>query len=508
MLKSAAHVGRSFVKRNKFILLILFVYLILSVFLFDPKLSPGGDNAVYIILAESMISGKGYRNIHLPHEPEHAFYPFGFPVILTLPVLIFGNNIFILKIFIVLSGIVMVFFLYKIAEHLFKDKSKILMIFCITIYILITYNHWIYTEMPYLCISLVALYFFLKASPKRKSFYYISFFLATFAVFIRTVGITLVMAMVLVMLLKKQFKYAILLILLFLLIFIPWQVRNAGINQEGGYLEQLLAKHPYDLTYGRAGFSDFTRRVYDNSVFYTFIIIPLTLMPILESGIIFILVGSLIVLLTLLGLIIRFKKIGIIELYFIFGCIVILIWPRVWSSERLFLPFLPMFIICFYRGIIWVAQKIKLKYFGYLIIGIFVLLNAVNIFKESIKSIKNKAAYLRGDEYAGYEDVWRHYFETIDWVDKHLPAGSVILARKPEFVYIKSKRKSLGYPFIPEPTLVKAVLEQCDYIIFDNVYKKGMARKWLLPVLEQDEDRYKIIYHTKERDFFVIRVLK
>jgi hypothetical protein len=506
--KEQLPVDSNLISKNKFILIILFVYLILSAALFDPKISPGGDNAVYVILAESMISGKGYRNLYLPDEPQHALYPFGFPLILALPVLVFGSNVFILKIFIVLTGIGMVYFLYKITEHLFKDKAKMLLVFCISLPIFVTYNHWIYTEVPYLCISLAALYFFIKASSRKRSFYYISFVLATFAVFVRTVGIALVIGMILILLIKKQFKYAVILALLFLLIFIPWQVRNTGIQQGGGYLEQVLAKYPYDLTYGRVGFSDLTRRLFDNFIFYSFIIIPLILMPILESGIIFIVVGSFIVLLTLLGLITRFKKIGIVEFYFMFGCFVLLCWPRVWSSERLFLPFLPLFIINFYRGLIWLAKKIRFRYFTYLIIGIFVLLNAISIFQESKRTCRDNIAYLRGDKYAGYQETWRHYFETIDWIDKNLPTKSVILARKPEFVYLKSRHKSLGYPFIPEPALVKAALEQCDFILFDNVYKNGMARVWLLPVLEQEPDKYQIIYKTEKLDFFVIRAIK
>ncbi|MGB3340507.1 MAG: glycosyltransferase family 39 protein [bacterium] len=508
MSKEQPRVDSNIISKNKFILIILFVYLVLSAFLFDPKISPGGDNAVYMILAESMISGKGYRNLHLPDEPQHAFYPFGFPVILALPVLVFGRNVFILKIFIVLTGIGMVYFLSKITEHLFKDKAKMLLIFCISVPIFIIYNHWIFTETPYLCISLAALYFFIKASSRKKSFYYISFVLATYAVFVRTVGIGLVIGMILILLIKKQFKYAVILALFFLLIFIPWQIRNTSIPQEGGYLEQLLAKHPYDLTSGRAGFSDLTRRIFDNLIYYSFMIIPKTLMPILESGIIFIVVGSFIVLLTLLGLITRFKKIGIVEFYFIFGCVVLLCWPRIWSSERLLLPFLPLFIISFYRGLIWMGKKIRFRYFTYLIIGIFVLLNAISIFKESKRAYKDNIAYLRGDEYAGYQEPWRHYFETIDWIDKNLPTRSVILARKPELVYLKSGRKSLGYPFIPEPAPVKDALKRCDFIIFDNLYKNGMARVWLLPVLEQEPDKYQIIYKTEKLDFFVIKAIK
>jgi len=489
-------------------LIILLVYLIFSAVLFDPKISPGGDNAVYIILAESMISGKGYRNIHLPDEPLHAFYPFGFPLILALPMLVFGSNVFILKIFIVLIGIGMIYLFYKMTEHLFKNSAKMLLIFCISVPVFITYNHWIYTEVPYLCVSLAALYFFIKASSKKKSFYYISFVLATYAVFIRTVGITLVIGMILILLIKKQFKYAVILALVFLILFVPWQIRNAAIHQEGGYLEQLLAKYPYDLTYGRAGFSDFTRRIFDNFIYYSFIIIPLTLMPVLDSGIIFIIVGSFIVLTTLLGLITRLKRMSIVEFYFIFGCAVLLFWPRVWSSERLLLPFLPLFIIYFYYGLTWIGKKIKFRYFAYLILGVLTLLNAIVIFRESIISYKNNIAYLNGDKYAGYQETWRHYFETVDWIDKNLPTRSVILARKPEFVYLKSGRKSLSYPFIPEPSLVKDALEQCDFIIFDNAYKNGMARVWLLPVLEQDPDKYQIIYKTDTHDFFVIRAIK
>ncbi|MGB9721929.1 MAG: hypothetical protein ACPL28_10685, partial [bacterium] len=56
----------------------LLIYTILSLLLFDPKLFTGGDNAVYIILAESITTGKGYKNIYLPEQPPHTQYPPGF----------------------------------------------------------------------------------------------------------------------------------------------------------------------------------------------------------------------------------------------------------------------------------------------------------------------------------------------------------------------------------------------------------------------------------------------
>ena len=123
--------SKNLIKKNKFLLIFLFVYLVLSFVLFDPKIASGGDNAVYIILADSMLSGKGYRNIHLPEEPQHTLYPFGFPLLLVLPMLIFGRNIFVFKLFILLAGLGMTYFIYAIGRHLFKEKVNIILIFCL-----------------------------------------------------------------------------------------------------------------------------------------------------------------------------------------------------------------------------------------------------------------------------------------------------------------------------------------------------------------------------------------
>ena len=182
-----------------------------------------------------------------------------------------------------------------------------------------------------MCFSLAALYFFLKAPGKNTYFYYISFFLATFAVFIRTLGIILIIAMLVFLLIKKRFTYAAVLAVLFLLVFIPWQMRNAGIQKDGGYLAQLLAKNPYDLSYGRANLTDFARRISDNLFFYAFIIIPMVITPIFKSVITSIIAGSVLMLIIFTGLFTRLKKIGIIELYFIGGSAVLLIWPRIWA---------------------------------------------------------------------------------------------------------------------------------------------------------------------------------
>ena len=64
--------------------IVLFVHLVLSILVFDPRLHLGGDNAHYISLARSILSGKGYKAIYSPGEPPHTQYPFGYPVLLAM----------------------------------------------------------------------------------------------------------------------------------------------------------------------------------------------------------------------------------------------------------------------------------------------------------------------------------------------------------------------------------------------------------------------------------------
>jgi hypothetical protein len=116
-------------RKSILLLLVLFIYCALSILLFDPKLSTGGDNAIYIILAESISTGKGYKNIYMPDEPEHTQYPFGFPLLLALFMLIFGSNILGLKVFILLFGCGATYFMYKISSYLIKQTHMLVMLF-------------------------------------------------------------------------------------------------------------------------------------------------------------------------------------------------------------------------------------------------------------------------------------------------------------------------------------------------------------------------------------------
>ena len=88
------------IESNKIFILYLGIFILLTVLLFSPRLFVGGDNAQYIALAESIITGKGYRTLYMPEEPPNTHFPPGFPLLLSIPYSIFGKNILLFKIFV------------------------------------------------------------------------------------------------------------------------------------------------------------------------------------------------------------------------------------------------------------------------------------------------------------------------------------------------------------------------------------------------------------------------
>ena len=71
---------------------------------------PGGDNARYIILAQSLSSGKGASLINFPGEPLDTVIPPLYPSFLASLIMIFGFSVFLCNLsslFLMVSSLVL-----------------------------------------------------------------------------------------------------------------------------------------------------------------------------------------------------------------------------------------------------------------------------------------------------------------------------------------------------------------------------------------------------------------
>jgi len=505
--KRVVIIATSCIQKNWLLILFLFAYVVLSLMFFNPRLFTGGDNASYIILAESIVSGKGYRDIHLPDEPPHTKYPFGFPLLLSLPMFLFGSNYIMLKFFVLVTGVGSIFFLHKIGEMLLGKEVMLLMPLYLSLPVLLAYNSRILSEVPFICVSLGAIYFFMKAQDGGALFYYISFVFAGYAFLTRTAGISLVAAMMLFLLRKRQYKYFVVFLIVFGFMVVPWFIRNARIPHERSYIEELVAKDPYQPLLGRASIIDFALRVWRNICFYSTKVIPKTMLFVITSEIALLFAGLGLLVFIAIGFVRRLQKVTVIELYFVFTVCILLLWPDVWSSDRFLLPIVWVLSVYVIVSVCWLAKKIKLAVLSYVLIATVAMLNAYIIGINAKQMFTIRERFIAGDRYAGYRDDWRHYFHVIEAVKSYVPKDKVVMARKPEFVYVVAGNKSFRYPFTEDRKTVKQAIQQSDYIIIDRFYELGASTEhYLMPALS--ETPYELIYRTGEPVFALVRVIR
>jgi hypothetical protein len=482
------------------------LYAVLSLLLFDPKLFIGGDNAVYLNLAQSLIQGKGYRNLNQPGEPGHTQYPPAFPALLGLLMLGFGKNFIVLKLFIMLCGIAAYYLFYLIGIRIFKEKSYIAMAAYLLIPLIIYYNHWILSEIPFLLANLATVYFMIRAEEGKKGFYYPAFICANLAFFIRTTGIALIGAVLAYLLVRRKFREALIFAGMFLVLVIPWTIRNSHYSQTGGYLDQFLAKNFYQPNLGRIGVLDFFLRIGRNSLQYFFSILPQSLFSAIGAAWLLVILGVISLFLLGYGFFIRRREWSIFEFYLLFGLAVLLIWPEIWSSDRFLLPLLPILLIYIMLGLIRLSSRIRylLPALGFF----FILVNLWAIATQTRTAVSDNLQYLRGDRYAGYSVDWRRYFEAIDWIDHNVPDDQVIMARKPEFVYLLSGHKSFVYPYTTDFPTMRQSIDQADYILIDQFLWTGHTARYLIPALKQEPNRYGIVYQSSPPEFLVLKIKK
>src|SRR5690606_31775647 len=70
------------------------------------------DDAHYIILAESLANGEGYKLINFPRPQLERAFPPGFPLLLTPFTLLFPSNYSILKLFSLILWLASIYLIY------------------------------------------------------------------------------------------------------------------------------------------------------------------------------------------------------------------------------------------------------------------------------------------------------------------------------------------------------------------------------------------------------------
>src|SRR4030042_4553512 len=101
----------------------IFLTVVLGIYLFDVKISSGGDDSDYILSAKKFMEGREFPSWH------GSFYP----IFLSLPYLIFGFNLVVFKITSFIFIIGHLIFLYLAFRHRMPSLLLSLILLCISV---------------------------------------------------------------------------------------------------------------------------------------------------------------------------------------------------------------------------------------------------------------------------------------------------------------------------------------------------------------------------------------
>jgi len=496
------------ISRKPLYLLILFIaFLGAFIYTFDSKIAMLGDNAYYYTLGKALSHGEGYVNISRITKSPNNHYPPGYPAIISV-ILLLGGGIFTIKLVNGLFLFLSILIFFELSEKLLENQP---LAFIISLFItvnahILLYSSIMMSEVPFMFFSGLSILLFTRVDHSRlsfKDFNLIGSILSMFmAYYLRSLGLALLAGYALYFLLNKQWKPMALYIISLVAAAVPWFVRGQSIGGSS-YLNQLTMINPYQPNLGRADFGDFVERFFSNVGRYITWEIPSALFPVKQvdysgaaSGAEWF-VGIIILALTTIGLL-QLKKYRWVMVGYVLGTFgILMLWPSVWVGVRFIVPLIPVLLIGFFHGLIFLASKISMasanKPFSPYLLLIFLLfaISPVNALNKSAK--------------APYSPAWKNYFNTAKWVNQNLPGEVVISCGKPALFYLQAETYTMRYKFAQNPNeLIKDLEEkQVDYVVVDQVY--GNTFRYLVPAIRQYPDRFEQVLHLKNPDTYLLK---
>ncbi len=489
--------------------LLVFVFVLTYIYIYDSKLDLNGDNFEYINLAKSLIQGKGYALPYSNDFPPSNWFPPGYSSILAGIMLIMGTSISALKIMNGLLFLAGILIMYRLIITLYNNKAL-----AFTLALLVTLNCGllrfstiIMSEIPYLFFSLLTFYYVIKLNeeiPFYKSKYFYGVLLSSVATYyLRNIGIVLVAAIAMQWLLEKKWKQAGVYIIGFVLLYLPWIIRNSMLGLKSRYVSTMMAANAWRPEQGElntvGSFLDKMLTNFVDTVVKGFAEVVFPFINPNETPFI-VLIGSVVLILTFIGAW-KLKRYRTLFLFYLLGNIAIfLVWHE-GNSSRYVWPLAPFLTICLLGGVYQVVVNLRKKqnklaphYLPYLLLPLAVL----NAF--GLKQIHAMA--MEKD----YEPAYRNYFDMADYVKKLNNNQLMVACRKPGMFHYFSDGFVTNYKDTESDRelITDLIDKKVDYLVLEKLGYSSVYR-YLRPAVEKNQDLFQVVYFKENPNTFLLK---
>jgi len=465
-------------------LALVLLHLALAALVFEPQPHNGGDNAMYLTLAESLLSGQGYRDLYDPAQPPHTQYPPVFPLILAGAMAIGLGPWVSFKIIVVLFSAAGVALSYL---WIVRRREPVLAL-CVGLLLAVSpgvlnLSHWELSDVPFWAFTMGALLAWERLGRNDTMRAVVAVLLTAIAYFTRSAGLPLIVAAAAWLILRKRWKQ----LAIFAAVIAPlavwwwWRARTQGGVD---YVSQFWFVNPYAPEQGRIGIGDLARRVLNNNEAYFTRHLPILLVGMQHALLLIVSIGT--ALLAIYGWARRLRRPGVAEFFLPLYIGLLYAWPAVWSGERFLLPALPLILYYAGRGLIELGRRVRV----FRTVPVAAVATALLIIIALPVLVTNvrwgmmcTRMYQLGDRYPCHMPRWKDFFAMAELLPRALPEDAVVLSRKPRLLYALGDRRGANYPMFREPDSLFATADRLGarYVILDQV--DNISRIYLTPVL-------------------------
>jgi hypothetical protein len=514
-----------FLSQSSLVRIFIIVQLALLAWQFTPDLSTNGDDARYYLLGKALHDGKGFHQIQHPTNPVETTYPIVFPLLLSF-VHVFSGSILLAKIVQSILGslvTLLVFYLFRIYS---KNLLLPLVALCAMCATLAQFSTSLMSEIPYLFFSLLALYLYEQSvqRPKNRWLFWLTIVLSVFPMHCRSVGLAFSGSWLLANLLTKRYRYMVAHAIVLAVTIVLFHLATTWDN---GYLIQIVQRNTYNPEAGLVTAGEMVQRIMQNIQAYGSYILQRSLVPLLpqtSKGVSAIITAA--CLISVLAGWVRslFGPMKFLSLYVFMYFGIFLMWQTQWSSERFVagvIPFLYFFFLFGLEGFIGLAFggqgahsapfKQRLKTLAMApeqkagVRQVFIWAAAILII---IANVSFQTSFARKTQEFGGD--WKNFYSCADWIRTNTPPDAVVMNRKVELFYIRSKHSGVMYPYSRDVNKIMKEIDssKVEYVIFDNFAWTGTTREYLYPAINNFQDRFQMVYALNNPPTAIYKVIR
>lgn len=148
--------------------LVAAVFLTLAALVLNPYVSTNIDDAAFMLLARSLASGQGYRDLAYVGSPPHTYLPFGLPLLLMPSAWLWPASVIAQKLVVLLCGLGMVLASRLLPDDGERGLGRQVMILTAVCPLALSFSTNVWNDIPYCLSTVVCVWAYRRAVQRQK----------------------------------------------------------------------------------------------------------------------------------------------------------------------------------------------------------------------------------------------------------------------------------------------------------------------------------------------------